>query len=137
MSKSRRGDKERSREQELKYENQKLRREISGLRKQLARLDLDRHSYVRDIVEEHLADEDIVISTQDMLESMKNEWKCRECHSGFLEITLYSKMGQPWYFRKCNNCPHRTTSKAYTPEVKGIIKDASLVDQKGLLLKKK
>lgn len=122
MGKNRRGDKERSREQELKFENHKLRRQVSSLRKQLARLDLDRYSQVRDIVEEHYANEEVEQNTQHMLESLKNTWKCRECHSGHLEINIYTKMGDPWYFRQCNNCSHRTKSQIYTPSVKGIVK---------------
>lgn len=136
MGKTRRGDKERSREQELKYENQKLRRTVSSLRKQLARIDLDRYSHVRDMVEEHLADQEEVVTTEDMLKSMKNEWQCRECNGGHLEITLYGKMGQTWYFRKCNNCPHRTKSQIYTPSVRGIIKEAPIPDKNDRLKKK-
>lgn len=123
MGKARRGDKERSREQELKYENQKLRREVSSLRKQLARIDLDRYSHVREMVEEHLAQEDQEISTQDMLKSMKNEWQCHECGVGHLEITLYTRLDGTFYWRKCSNCPHRTKSQKYDPNtVKGIMK---------------
>ena len=122
MGRSRRGDKERSKEQILKYENQKLRRQISSLRKQLARVDLDRYSQVRDIVEEHYANEEVEINTQDMLESLKDVWKCRECPDGYLEIIIYSKMGNPYYFRQCSNCSHRTKSQLHTPSVRGLIK---------------
>lgn len=124
MSKGRRGDKERSREQELKFENRKLRREVSSLRKQLARLDLDRYSQVRDIVQEHYADEEVELNTQDMLESLKNTWKCHECSDGHLEINIYSKLGEPWYFRQCNNCTNRTKSQPHTPNVKGPVRPA-------------
>jgi len=124
-----RGDKERSREQELKFENSKLKREVSALRKQLMRLDLDRHSYVKEIVEEHLAGQEVEISTQDMLESMKKTWKCRECGDGHLEIFPYKKMGESWYYRQCNSCPHRTGGQLYTPAVKGVMRDLSLPDQ--------
>lgn len=130
MGKTRRGDKERSREQELKHENQRLRREISSLRKQLARIDLDRYSHIKDMVEEHLAQEE-KMSTQEMLKSMKEEWKCRECNSGYLEIFLYNKIGETWYFRRCNSpdCEHRTKSQPYTPSVKGIMKEPVIPDK--------
>ncbi len=123
LGKARRGDKERSNEQRLKYENQKLRREVSSLRKQLARLDLDRHAYVHDIVQEHLAHEDADQSAQGMLNSMKNAWKCHSCNAGHLEIQTYTKMGELWYYRSCSNeCGHRTTGKPYDPNsVKGIL----------------
>lgn len=122
MGKARRGQKERSKEQELKYENNKLRREVSSLRKQLCRIDLDRYSHVRDMVQEHLAEEDDDMLTQEMLQSMKNTWKCHECNEGHLEINLYTKMNETWYYRQCSNCDNRTKSQSYTPSVKGIIK---------------
>jgi hypothetical protein len=123
LGKARRGDKERSREQELKYENQKLRKEIGSLRKQLARVDLDRHSYVRTIVEEHLAGEEISQSTESMLKSLENTWKCNKCKEGHLQIHPYSRAGETWYYRACSNqCGQRTTGKLYNPEsVKGIL----------------
>ena len=92
MGKNIRGEKEYSRFQEVVHENKKLKKEISNLRKQLARLDLDRHSYVRDIVEEHLAQEDAQETTVQMLQRLQQEWLCEKCGIGFLEINLYSKV---------------------------------------------
>jgi cell division septum initiation protein DivIVA len=122
LGKSSRGEKEYSRLQESLHENKKLKKEISSLRKQLARIDLDRHSYVREIVDEHLAFEEQETSTKDMLKSMKNTWQCRECGEGFLQIHLYTRRDGTFYFRHCNSCTHRTRSKRYTPDVKGIFK---------------
>lgn len=133
MGKTKRGEKERSNEQRLKYENQKLRKEVGALRKQLARVDLDRHSYVREIVEEHLAQEDQVPeqSTQETLDSLKRKWQCRECQMGHLEIHTFSKMGETWYYRHCSNCEHRTKAQAYTPSVEGIVKEFAPPPVKG------
>lgn len=126
MGKTRRGHKERSREQELKYENQKLRREVSSLRKQLARIDLDRYSHVRDIVEEHYAHEEQEVSTQDMLKSMKEKWRCHDCGIGYLEICLYTRLDGTFYYRICSNCSKRTKSQKYDEsKVQGIIKDTA------------
>lgn len=125
MSRSTRGGKEYTRLQEVMHENKKLRKEISSLRKQLARLDLDRHDYVKTIVDEHFASEEREESTTKMLERLKNAWKCHNCGDGFLEIHLYSKMGEPWYFRQCSCCPNRTKSQRYDPDkVDGPIKDS-------------
>lgn len=137
MGKSRRGDKERSREQELKYENNKLRREVSSLRKQLARVDLDRYSQVRDIVQEHLTSEEESIDSARLLEKMKAKWRCNEgsC-SGHLEIVIYAKMGHTWYFRQCSECPNRTAAKPHHPGVEGIKKEIPLEPDK-IVAKKK
>lgn len=122
MGKTRRGHKEFSKEQELRYENHKLRRQISSLRKQLARLDLDRHDYVKTIVDEHLAQEEQE-TTEKMLHRLKEEWRCKECGIGYLEINLYNKPDDVYYYRKCSSCPHRTKSQVYSPSVRGIMKE--------------
>ena len=122
MSKAARTDKEYSREQRLVNENKKLKREISRLNKILARLDLDRYSTVKDILLEHEMS-DKSEKTQDLLESLKEEWKCRECQTGYLEIIIFSKLGNLHYFRKCNCCNNRTKSQTYDPsKVRGIVK---------------
>jgi len=122
VGKNIRGGKEYDRLQTALHENRKLKRENAGLRKALAKLDLDRHAYVRDIVEEHYAREDSETTTMEMLDMLKSEWKCRECNEGFLEITVYSKLGDSWYFRQCNNCKYRTKSQKYSQNVKGLMK---------------
>ena len=119
MSKNVRGQKEYNRLQEALHENKKLKREISSLRKQLARLDLDRHDYVKDIIDDHFNPDE----TDKMMKRIREEWKCRKCEEGYLEINLYSKMGDTWYFRKCNFCPHRTKSQQYfSDKVEGPLK---------------
>lgn len=144
MGKNTRGVKELSKEQGIKLENRELRKEIqalenennrlkaeirqsrrqhAGTRKKFARMDLDRHQYVQDIVSEHLADEQESIDSVSLLEKMKNKWKCHSggC-SGHLEIIIYSKMGNPHYFRQCNACDNRTTSQPHHENVEGVLK---------------
>lgn len=122
MGKSRRGSKEFTKEQRLLKENRQLKQQVSQLRKQLARIDLDRYHTVREMIEE-CRQEDRVESAQDLLDSLKKDWACKKpgCE-GYLEINIYSKMGNPHYFRKCTECPNRTVAKKYTPEVRGIVK---------------
>lgn len=128
MGKSMRGSKEYSREQKLAHENKRLKRELSQLRKQLARLDLDRFDSIREILEEH-SEEDKPQTSQEFLENLKKTWACNEngCQ-GYLEIILYNKIDNVWYYRKCVNCSHRTKSQKYDPlRVKGIIKKDTAV----------
>ena len=115
-----------TREQRLVKENQGLKRQLQALRKSLARLDLDRYSQVRDIIEEHYS-KDRKDEGQEILDKMKEDWKCRECEAGYLEITLFSKINDTYYYRRCNLCTHRTKSQKYTSQVSGIIKK---VDEK-------
>ncbi len=123
LGKSHRGSKEYTREQKLVNENKQLKRELSRIKKQLARIDLDRYSTIKDMVEEHRMDNKLEC-TEDLLESLKQQWKCHDCSEGYLEIIIYTKIGNPWYFRKCNFCVKRTRSKQYdSSQVKGIVKN--------------
>lgn len=121
MGKSRRGSKEFTKEQRLVKENKQLKQQVAQLRKQLARLDLDRYQSVKDMLEEHSPESQPEFGAE-FLENLKRTWLCDDCRNGYLEIILYNKVESTWYYRKCTNCPHRTKSQKYSPEVKGIIK---------------
>lgn len=124
MGKTKRGDKEFTREQKLVQENRVLKRQVASLRKQLARVDLDRYGQLKQTIEQHYQ-EDKTQEGLDILEKVKKEWACQEVNcDGYLEIILYNKIDSTWYYRKCTSCPHRTKSQKYSPEVKGIIKDS-------------
>lgn len=137
MGKNTRGNKEYSKEQELKHENKELRnkirelegeirqlsRQYSRTRKQFARMDLDRHAYVQEIIQEHIDNEKVEQNAQDMLQTMKEKWQCRECGEGQLEISVYTRLDGTFYHRVCNCCPNRTKSQKYDPEtVTGIMR---------------
>jgi hypothetical protein len=119
MGKARRGEREFGREKKLSHENKRLKKEIAQLRKLLARVDLDRYSQVKDMIEEHYQ-EDRLQEGQDILERLRQEWKCFKCNSGYLEIILYTRRDGTHYYRKCNNCDNRTKGQRYTDDVKGI-----------------
>lgn len=123
MGKTKRGEKEFSKEKQLIHENQKLKRTIATLRKQLARLDIDRYSQVREMIEEHYQD-DKAKEGQDILDNLKKQWLCKECNVGHLEIVLFNKISDTFYFRKCSSCENRTKSQRYDSKtVQGIIKN--------------
>lgn len=131
MGKNYRGNKELSKDQELKHanrvlkqDNDRLKRQVSSLRKQLAKVDLDRYSHIRDMVEEHLHnDESESVNNKTIVDEIKASWTCHKCSDGHLEVILYTKMGEPWYYRQCDCCPHRTKAKAWNDKVTGIFKD--------------
>lgn len=125
MGKNKRSDKEYTREQRLVHENRQLKRQVSSLRKELAKVDLDRYKNLKETIEKHYQ-EDEAQEGRDILEKIKNEWKCHEAEcSGFLEIFTYNKVGETWYYRICSNapsCKNRTKAQKYTPDVKGIMR---------------
>jgi hypothetical protein len=126
MGKTRRGHKEYSREQQLLHNNKKLKREIASLRKQLARVDLDRYNHIKDMIERSYQMEE-ELEGKEILEKLKKNWKCYECARGYMEIVLYNRPDSTWYYRHCTNCSHRTSSKRYVPgKVEGIVKDEKI-----------
>ena len=126
MGKLRRGAKEISREQKFAHENKMLKRELSQLRKQLARIDLDRYDSVKEMLEEHNPESQAHFGAE-FLENLKKTWLCNDCRQGYLEIIIYNKVNATFYYRQCTHCPNRTTSQKYDSEkVKGIVKDAAV-----------
>lgn len=107
-----------TREQKLLKENKELRRECQRLRKILSRFENFEH--VKDVLEE--SQEERVQETQRVLEDLKKAWECHDCKEGVLEITLYQRLTQTYYYRSCNGCGKRTPGKPYTSEVKGIFR---------------
>ena len=128
MGKSKRSDKEYTREQKLSKENRQLKRELAHLRKQISRLDLEGLEAAKQICLDHEEKErlnDAIGDPNANIEHLKRIWLCEDCMSGWLEIFLYPKMGQSWYYRVCSNdeCKKRTKGKRYDEQsVKGIIK---------------
>lgn len=126
MGKARRGSKEVSREQKLIQENRILKRELSHIRKQIARLDGDRVETLRQMC----ADQEETKRFEEInppvnLDNLKKDWACKQSEClGFLEIVLYSKINQTYYYRQCNSCLNRTKGKRYdSKSVKGILKN--------------
>lgn len=125
MGKSRRDNFGNTKEQRLQNENNRLKKTINQLRKQLARVDLDRYASVRDIVNKHYAEENAIAHAEkeaEVLEDLKRTWSCNTCQVGHLEIILISKGNVLHYFRKCSECTHRTPLKPYNKTVTGIVK---------------
>ena len=127
MSKNTRAVKEFTREQRLIKENRQLKRELAHLRKQISRLDLEGLEAAKQMCFDHEEKQKLneeLGEPNSNLEALKKEWGCNECGTGFLEITLYSKLGQTFYYRRCNNCPKRTKGQRYdSSSVKGILKN--------------
>ena len=132
VGKTRIGRKEHNRIQDFKYEIQQLKAENNALRKRLARIDLDEYGQLKKTIKKHQKQDPKQDQKQekkqqpnDILEKLRQEWKCRDdgC-GGYLQIFLYNRANETYYFRKCSEmgCKNRTKSKKYTPEVKGIMK---------------
>lgn len=129
MGRSRRSDKELQEVQRLKLENQKLRKQIGSLRKQLSRIDIDRYTHLRDIIEAH-EEEDDEFDSKVALKQLKSKWQCHDCGKDYLRLILVPRIDGTFYFRRCLSCGNKTRLKKYTPNVEGIGVDDELVQEK-------
>lgn len=105
--------------QKLKRENELLKKKISKLRKQIARIDLDRYNNLKDLLEkcdEEGREERLRQEQQRHIE----KWLCHKCENGLLKLVIITRKDGTFYFRKCNNCPNRTGTQKYHSKVEGI-----------------
>lgn len=125
MGKSKRADKEFTREQRLVKENRQLKQDVRNLRKEISRLDLEGLETARQIFSENEERERFKegpTESSSNIEDLKAEWQCDSCKNGYLEIIRYPKLGGFWYYRACVSCNKRTVGKKYNESVKGIVK---------------
>lgn len=98
-----RKDQEQTRVRQLAYENKQLQREVAKLRRQL-----EKSNAMMGIVPEREPEEAIL----DTPKKVKVR-ACHKCGVGFLGLIKYDRAGEPYYFRQCNNCDHRTRGQKY------------------------
>ena len=113
-----------TKEQELRQENQQLKRMVSSLRKQIARIDLDRYESVKEMIQEHYK-EGKEEEGKEILENLKKTWECHKCNEGYLEIFVLNRGSDTIYYRICSNAPacmNRTKTQIYSQNVKGIMR---------------
>ena len=112
----------------LKLENQKLKKQMSKLRKQLSRIDIDRYSNLKDILEAQAA-EDNTFDAKIELEDLKQKWMCHACKEDYLRVIIVPRADGLFYMRKCASCNHRTKLKKYTDEIDGVAADGGMLEQ--------
>lgn len=104
--------------EKLKHENQKLKRENARLRKELSKIDISHFEHLRDLVDQQTAEE-LQKVPKSKRQEQKEKWKCFECEEGTLKIIIINRQDGPHYFRKCNNCTHKTKMQKFNNEVEG------------------
>jgi len=119
MGKSKRGEREYSKEQKLVHENRQLKREVNRLRKQLARIDI---TAMDEREHDEAAEAQEKTEKLSKTQALRQKWQCNTCHEGHLEVILYHRLDKTFYFRKCTKCANRTEAKEYKPTVEGIFK---------------
>ena len=117
--------KEQDQLQRLQRENEKLKRTIQSLRKQMARIDINQYQNLKEIIE---SQEDFYSfeDKQEELKKLKDKWKCKECDKDILRLIIVPRLDGSFYFRRCQNCGHKTKLKKYTEDIEGIEVDDTI-----------
>lgn len=103
----------------LKHENQKLKREVARLRKELSKIDVDRHEHLKELVQQQYQ-EDMEAHKKSTKEELIKKWECFKCNIGYLRLIILNRLDGVFYFRRCTECAHKTRLKKYTEKVEGI-----------------
>lgn len=105
--------------QRLRNENKKLKHQISSLRKQLSRIDVDRFQNLKDLLDSQDREDKAEVVKQEK-ETLKRAWQCWTCETGTLMLLIIERADGVFYMRKCNECNKRTKLQQYHPGIKGI-----------------
>jgi len=111
--------KEQDQLQRLQRENEKLKRTIQSLRKQMSRIDIDQYQNLREIIESQ-DDYDSAADRQIDLDKLKRRWECHGCGKDFLRLIVVPRIDGMFYFRRCPTCLHKTKLKRYSENIEGI-----------------
>jgi hypothetical protein len=113
----RHGDKELDQLQKLKYENDKLKRENSRLRKLIQRGQAD-----QELLHELMVQKDREEEVAQAEKIAENRWRCYQCAAGVMKIHLLQRLDGVFYYRCCSNaeCGHRTKLQKHTKDVQGV-----------------
>lgn len=114
-----RSDTELKEVQRLRLENNKLKKQISKLRKELSRIDIDRYSSLKDLIEAQAA-EDSSFDSAAELEELKRKWTCHKCNNDHMRVVVVPRADGTFYLRKCGSCSNRTKLQKYVDGIEGI-----------------
>lgn len=105
--------------QRLKRENDRLKKQVSSLRKQIARIDISRMENLQEILHKHdeLEAEEVFLNER---KEQEKRWRCYECQDGVLRLKVLERQDGIVYFRKCDKCSNRTKLKRWNKDVEGI-----------------
>jgi predicted RNase H-like nuclease (RuvC/YqgF family) len=116
-------DKEFGKIQKLSNDNKYLKEEVERLQKKLDRIE---SGWCANCIKNYEVGDakhpPKLAKTKKKVEKAEEKPKskdrtCYKCKTGKLKIVKYPKLGEIYYFRKCESCTHRTRAKKYDDKV--------------------
>mgnify|MGYP001327511185 CR=1 FL=1 len=109
--------------QKLKQENRQLKREVKRLRK-IVSTQKDESIFLADTPDAASGEGTLHQAEQvAFIDFKKKKWKCFKCGFGFLLLMVIRRMDGEFYFRKCDDCSHRTPMKRFHSKIEGLRED--------------
>lgn len=120
-----RNDSEFKEVQRLRHENDKLKRQIAKLRKELSRVDIDQYSHLKEIIESQEDTEEFDKKSE--LDRLKEKWACHKCSRDILRVIIIPRADGIFYIRRCITCGNKTKMKKYDNFIEGIDTNDKLI----------
>lgn len=111
-------NKELSEIQRLKAENLQLKRQLTRIRKQLARDQADRFDSIDNALEAQIREDEALRELRKQ-QKLIEHWRCFKCKEDYLRLIIIQRPDGGFYFRKCPGCENRTRLKPLNDKVEG------------------
>jgi len=118
MKRRKHNHKEQDELQKTRRENDRLKKQVSSLRKQLARIDIGRYENLQDLIEK-FDKQEVEDTLKRNAEEQEKRWKCFKCADGVLHLKVFERHDGIVYLRKCDSCEHKTKLKKWDKSVEG------------------
>ncbi len=117
MRRRRMADSELDEIQIVRRENRKLKQQISQLRKQISRIDVDRFQNLKELLDAQDRQDAEEAAARRQAE-LDRAWECWDCRQGTLKLSIIERRDGVWYNRYCQECGKRTKLQRYNDKVK-------------------
>lgn len=101
-------------------ENEKLKRKINRLRKELARTDIEKLAELDEIADIQERKEKEKQDKRREEEKYRKKWLCHDCGKDILKLVIISRPDGLFYLRRCS-CGKKTKLQKYTENVEGKV----------------
>jgi len=122
MRKDRQPRKEFTALQKANKEIKMLKRQLSRLKKLIARINIEEYQNIQEAKEAQMRERIALKKDIETLEDAER-WRCFSCEEDYLRLVIYQKVDQPYYFRRCPSCGKRTKAQKFNVDIKGPLPD--------------
>ena len=83
------------------------------------KMDLERYHDLKAMVDSQEAAEYEASLAENKKRQSEQRWKCHHCSDGVLRLKIFEMRDGARYYRKCDQCSHRTKAKKMDGDIEG------------------